>query len=298
MSSQILFKPVTLSDKNNIESFILQSPYQICNFSFANLIIWGPLFLPQYAVIDNCLVLKSHLQQTFYNFPIGNGDKKAIINHLIAEPKHEGKPFVMRNITESMKSELETWFPDSFRFSANRDFADYLYLREDLVTLSGKKYQPKRNHIHQFEHLYQYEYKRIEPEDIEECLAMHTLWVENNMGKDNNISLQEETMAVHTAFEHFENLGMQGGLLKIDNEIVAFTLGCPINQDTFDVNIEKAKKDVHGAYTMINKLFVEHELSNYKYINREDDLGESGLRQAKLSYHPYAILEKYTAEKI
>ncbi len=216
----------------------------------------------------------------------------------MSEQQQKNSPFLMTNITESMKADLETWFPNTFRFFSNRDFSDYLYLRKDLVDLAGKKYQPKRNHIHQFEHLYHYVYKTIEDEDIAECLTMHAHWIENVSEEENNFSLQQETAAVHIAFKYFHELNMKGGLLKIDNDIVAFTLGCPINEDTFDVNIEKAKKNVHGAYTMINKLFVEHELTDYTYINREDDLGESGLRQAKLSYHPYALLEKYTAEKI
>ena len=81
-------------------------------------------------------------------------------------------------------------------------------------------------------------------------------------------------------------------VLRIDGEVVAFTIGEPICEDTYVVHIEKAYADVQGAYTMINQQFVEHECMNYKYVNREDDTGAEGLRKAKLSYRPAFMVEK------
>ena len=91
----------------------------------------------------------------------------------------------------------------------------------------------------------------------------------------------------------FEELSLVGGILRVDGEIVAFTLGEPVNDDTFVVHIEKAYADVEGSYTMINQQFVEHELlGNYRYVNREDDVGLEGLRKAKLSYKPIFMVDK------
>jgi hypothetical protein len=87
-------------------------------------------------------------------------------------------------------------------------------------------------------------------------------------------------------------LGLTGGMLKIDGQVVAFALGEPISDDTFVVHIEKAFGDIQGAYPMINQQFAEHECSEYKYINREDDAGSEGLRKAKLSYRPAFLIEK------
>lgn len=78
----------------------------------------------------------------------------------------------------------------------------------------------------------------------------------------------------------------------MDGKIVAFSIGEPICSDTFVVHIEKAFADVPGAYTMINQQFVEHECKDYKYVNREEDTGEEGLRKAKRSYRPVFMVEK------
>jgi len=89
-------------------------------------------------------------------------------------------------------------------------------------------------------------------------------------------------------------LKLTGGLLRIDGEVIAFTIGEPINEEMFVVHIEKAFKDIQGAYTMINQQFVEHELQSYQYVDREEDTGAEGLRKAKLSYRPVFLIEKGT----
>ncbi len=107
--------------------------------------------------------------------------------------------------------------------------------------------------------------------------------------------MQEEYDVVKEALMCFEELGLTGGLLRKDGEVIAFTLGEPLSDDTFVVHFEKAFPEIQGAYTMINQQFVLAECQNYKYINREEDTGDEGLRKAKLSYHPVILLSKYTA---
>ena len=90
----------------------------------------------------------------------------------------------------------------------------------------------------------------------------------------------------------YKELGLKGGVLKIGERIVAFTVGEPLSPDTFVVHIEKAFPDVEGAYPMINQQFVQHECMDYTYVNREEDTGAEGLRKAKLSYRPAFLEEK------
>jgi hypothetical protein len=103
----------------------------------------------------------------------------------------------------------------------------------------------------------------------------------------------EETQALREAMEHFQEFGLVGGLLRKKGEIVAFTIGEPLNSETMVVHFEKAYPDLQGAYPMINQQFVLHECEDFRYVNREEDTGDMGLRKAKLSYHPEILLKKY-----
>ena len=101
--------------------------------------------------------------------------------------------------------------------------------------------------------------------------------------------------------DHFEALGLEGGLIRINGSVAAFTIGDRLNGDTYDVHFEKAYAGIQGAYAMINREFarwVREHHPDIKYLNREEDMGVEGLRKAKESYYPDLLLEKYTATAV
>ena len=128
-------------------------------------------------------------------------------------------------------------------------------------------------------------------DNLEECFQMALKW-RNENGCDEDHDKNAEMCVTLNSLRLFKELELTGGILRIDGEIVAFTMGEPISEDTFVVHIEKAFADIQGAYPMINQQFVEHECAAYKYINREEDTGAEGLRKAKLSYRPAFLVEK------
>ena len=191
---------------------------------------------------------------------------------------------------------LRDAFPGRFTFTADRDYFDYVYLRSDLATLRGKKYQPKRNHINRFKAAYpNYEYKELTAELVPECLRLESMWCKANDCAENE-ALIAERRSMTDALKHINELDLRGGVLHVNGEIVAFTFGAPINNETFDTCVEKANTDIEGAYAMINNEFANRIPEQYIYINREEDLGLEGLRKAKLSYYPETLLEKYIVE--
>ena len=108
----------------------------------------------------------------------------------------------------------------------------------------------------------------------------------------------EERLALELAFRNFDTLGLEGGLLRVNGEVVAFTIGEKQNADTYTVHFEKAFPEVQGAYPMINREFVRYITKLHPemlYINREDDMGMENLRKAKRSYYPDLMVEKYMA---
>ena len=292
----IEFKDITVEDKVTITSFTMNSCRRNCDLSFSNLCSWRFMYNTKFAVIDNFLVFKFWLHgRVSYMMPVGQGDpEKELIEKLIEDSQLEGEPLRLMGVCQGMKKRLNDILPGKFEFTTNRDYSDYIYLRSDLATLTGKKFQSKRNHINRFKKEYTYKYVPITPDRVQECLYLEAEWCKAN-DCDKQDGTGNERQAIVFALEHFEELGLSGGILYANDKIVAFTFGMPINKETFGVHVEKADTTVDGAYAMINFEFANHIPETFTYINREEDLGIEGLRKAKLSYQPETILEKFVA---
>jgi hypothetical protein len=176
-----------------------------------------------------------------------------------------------------------------------RDQYDYIYRRDDLATLHGRHLDAKRNHINRFraEHP-DFEYRPLTPESFDECRRLTEIWQEDKAASD---TIDAEHRVMETIFSNWDALGMTGGSIFVDGRMVAFTYGTAVTTDTLDVCVEKADRHVEGAFAIINQQFAEHLPDQYIYLNREEDMGIPGLRQAKLSYHP-EILLTYNAVRI
>ncbi|MDR1880292.1 MAG: phosphatidylglycerol lysyltransferase domain-containing protein [Tannerellaceae bacterium] len=296
----IHFKSITLDDKEAITSFTLQSPYMNCDFSFANMNSWRFLYNSEYAVKEGFLLIRFWIDNNdrpVYMCPVGTGDMAKAIGWLEEDSLAHGHPLWILGVTPEGKEALEKAFPGGFRYIPDRDYFDYIYLRDDLINLTGKRYQSKRNHINKFVKQYRYKYMPITPELVPECLELECKWYRANRTDDDAEELSYERRSLTFALKHAGELGLMGGAICVDRQIVAFSFGAPINRNTFGVHVEKANVAYDGVYSMINREFALYLPERYTYINREEDLGIPGLRQAKQSYYPVILLEKCTAVK-
>ena len=208
---------------------------------------------------------------------------EAIVPLVEADASRQELPLTLMGLTESECRFLEQQYPDTFVIDYNRDFADYVYRADDLRTLKGRKYAQKRNHVNKFKSLYPYHYEPITNNNIQDCLRLEEEWIAQH---SNDESALAERTVIQQALLHFEELGLQGGALYVDNQLIAFTYGSPINEEMFCTHVEKADIRYEGVYQMINQLFAQHLLENYTFINREEDMGIAGLRKSKMSYEP------------
>jgi hypothetical protein len=296
----IPFQAITIADKDQITAFTLKSPYQNCDFSFANMCSWRFLYKSDYAVVGDFLLIRFWIEENgrpAYMCPVGEGDIASAIRLLEEDSLAHGHPLWILGVTPDGKKRLEQAFPHGFRYIPERDYYDYIYLREDLVNLTGKKYQAKRNHINRFTKQFPYTYMPITPELVPECLILECKWYKANQTADAGEELSYERRSLTYALQHAGGLGLVGGAVCAEEQIVAFSFGAPINRNTFGVHVEKADIHYDGIYSLMNNEFASHIPEQYTYINREEDLGIPGLRQAKLSYHPAFLLEKNTAIK-
>lgn len=285
------FYQPTMNDFDWLKRVLDQAQPMSCEYALSNLIGWSSHYGAQIACIEDCLVAKIVKNEVF-GFPKGLNWKSSL---KALKSEYEYPSFYGLTIEE--KDLLEEVFPGEYVFYPSRNSFDYIYRVSDLATLSGKKYHSKRNHISFFMKNYNWSYEEINQDNIGECIAMNEKWYELNVDKD-PVGIEAERKVLEFSFENFRKFGFIGGVLKIDGEVVAFTFGEKLNDNVFVTHFEKAFSAVRGAYPMINNQFALNSLSDFEFVNREDDLGSEGLRKAKLSYYPEILLEKYTAVKI
>ena len=291
----IAFHAISLEDKTWMEQRFKESGLKACEFFFVNNFIWRRVYQLEVAQIYGCGVCRyKNNGVTIYSYPFGIGDRKKAIEKLWKICKIEKRKLCFYPIVEEQREELIAWFPGKFEIDTDRDDFDYIYTSEKLTQLKGKKLHGKRNHIARFKDTADWSYEPITQENRMECLKVAELWRERREKKWNS-GMQQEMDALQDALEYFQELGLSGGMLRKAGEIVAFTIGEPLNSDTFVVHFEKALPDIQGAYSMINQQFVLHAGKGFSYINREEDMGDLGLRKAKLSYYPDILLKKYYA---
>jgi len=273
-----------------------------CNF--ANLYLWSRAFHQEIARLEDRLLIRFQSGKgTCYAYPAGFGPLSPALETMKAQSDAEGKPFVLAGIVPHQKERLEKEFPGRFAFAEDRDSYDYVYDVNRLADLGGKKLHAKRNHIHRFDDNYpDWIFEPINKNNLPECLAVGEEWAAaHHSGEEGGQTLHEETVALIEALYQMETLEMSGGLIRAGGEVVAFSLGSFTTPECFDVHFEKAKREIQGAYTVINRevaRMVREKYPQTKWINREDDLGLEGLRKAKLSYYPDILLEKYVATEV
>lgn len=287
------FKKVELSDKETFDYYFSKVNARICDNSFAASYVWKDYYNEEFAIVCDMLVIKSETETISFSYPIGDGDAKKALDEVREYCKEREIPFCLHNITKEKEAHLSQFYPDEMEIIYSRDDEDYVYESQDLITLKGKKFHGKRNHINKFKENHEWSYERISDENRAECLEMLQAWKEANCeSEQENEEKGAEICAAKTALLHMEAIGLVGGAIRAEGKIIAFAIGEPVSEDTFCVHFEKAFSMIQGAYPMINQQFVENEASEYRYINREEDCGEEGLRKAKLSYRPVMMLER------
>lgn len=294
----IHFRPITLADRALVERYTLTGAQQNCDLAFANIYCWRNHYRSEVAEVEGALVIRFHIdgsEQIGYMQPLGVADWPSLLTVLEADAAQWGQPLRLVGLDAATRDQLQALFPDRFAFDRSRAMADYIYRREDLCLLRGKDYQPKRNHINRFRATYPDAcYEPLTTAHFDECRQLEQAWCQQHNGCRES-SMQAERTAMQEAFANFEALGLQGGCLRIDGHIAAFTYGSAVNEKTFVIHVEKADTRYEGVFAMINRSFAETLNSRFEWINREEDLGVMGLRKAKLSYYPAHLWEKYTA---
>ena len=283
------FKRTEIEDAPFFLNFLGSEEELSCENTFGNMLVWQGVYENMWAELDGQLIIRSeHGKRPLYRLPFGNDFEKGMA--IILEHNGGKLPDFWAPDGERFR-QFRSRYADCYLVEESREAFDYLYLQSDLSSLSGKRYHSKRNHIHAFEKQHEWEYRPLTADNSEDFLWCAKRWYEENEDRmDRFLRCEQEGIA--TMLQYRETLGIRGGAIYVKGRPVAFTMGSPVNSQVFDIHIEKALREYADAYTLINREFAK-TLSDFRYINREDDMGAEGLRKAKLSYHPTLLLPKY-----
>lgn len=275
------FSDLTLNMRPDLHPLFQQLAEGISEFTFANLFLFRRTHRYQISRLSDTEygIVGNDDQQPFFLLPFGLPEQR-----LLGEFFHKSNS--MKCVTESQAGQLERM---GYTVSEDRDNFDYVYSQKDLAKLTGRKFHKKRNLIKAFINNYDYEGKPLLEEYIPDALAVLESWREERDDLGDYVAAKE-------ALEKAEELQLCGGIYYVDGQPVAYSLGEELARGTsFVIHFEKAAGNYKGIWQFVNQAFASILPDKYATINREQDLGNEGLRQAKLSYKPVGFVKKYRA---
>lgn len=305
---KIFENEITIESREILKDYFEGYEYRASGLSFSSLYMWrtesdssweifeGYLFVAGLNLMDD-----GHAEYFLYPpmTKTGNydaGSLKRALAEVKAYMEAKGLKLVFRLVPAQIKDIIEeVW--EGVKVIEDRPNYDYLYLKNDLIELAGKKYHGKKNHLNYFKNNFEYEYVKITPD----MAGMIKQFLDDfNSRKDipplEMEWLLSETEAALDVIEHSEQLGCICGSIVIDGKLEAFSIGARTGKETVTVHAEKANSRIRGLYQAINNEFCKHLPEEIRFVNREEDMGLENLRKAKLSYKPVELIEKYIIE--
>ena len=285
------FKPFRIEDKARIDSYFSVHHYEQIDCTFNTLFLWQDAYQTSWAEQDGILFVRAGTgKDTFFMPPFAKEEENFVHGLALIHEEYDklGLPFRLKSASSWVTEQIERLVPGKYDFIEDRDNEEYIYRTEDMIRLPGKKLRMKKNHLNGFLRQYaDYQYEAITKENLEDAKAgIHDWFLRHG-------DIEEEEQAIKRCFDHWDALGVKGAVIRIYGKVEAFTNGDSINEKMAHIIFEKANPEIRGLYQAINRDFLIHEFADTEFVNREEDLGLPGLREAKMGYHPDHLTEKY-----
>ncbi|MBQ8780490.1 MAG: DUF2156 domain-containing protein [Oscillospiraceae bacterium] len=278
------FRKIELSDKVWIKPILAASDFRGCEYNFANNLAWHRYYETVICRYKDFYISSSEKYGLSFTFPAGKGDYKELFTSLRKYAEEKNSPLRVSSVLPENLALFEELFSGEFTVETDEGGFDYVYKADKLRTLAGKKLHSKRNHLKRF-YENNWSYAPMIEKDFDECIeyAVRTYNDNNSYTVESSVG---EQFAINTFFNHFNELELRGGVIRVDGKVEGFTIGSITNSDTLDIHIEKATAEINGSYTAIMNEFAKSASEDVEYINREEDMGLEGLRKSKRSYYP------------
>jgi len=289
------FKALDLAFRDHIHTIVSRHPLEASEYTFTNMFAFSDTYNFKVSLLkDNLIILKDKEPVSVF-CPVGGRNIPEALGLIFDFLKRSVPNPCIERVPESfVREHLEG--NENYLSEEMREQFDYVYDVTTLIELKGRKFHDKKNKVNTFRNTYDYEYLKLTPDLISECLEFEDYWCEVKEC-EKYLGLKKERCAVLAMLNNFEALSLKGGAIKVNNKIAALTLGEKYLPDTMVIHVEKANPDIPGLYQIINQEFLMHEAGDCMYVNREQDLGIEGLRQAKMSYHPLKFNRKFNVRE-
>lgn len=287
------FQPLSLNKQNIYRQLFEQCPQKTSDYSFINLWSWRDIYQLQWAWQEDLVWIRQLKPETIYWAPVGPWEQINWKSHL--SDRLEGNEQFTR-LPEQLSQIWEKELGSNIELSPNQDHWDYVYSVQELIQLQGKHFHKKKNLLNQFKRKYSYQFIQLDAKNVEKPLTLQTEWC---LWRDceSSTTLQSENQAILRTLEDWSKLeGIMGAGLEVEGHLVAFTVAEPLDNKTMAIHFEKGCPEHKGVYQAINQMFLAECASEYTYVNREQDLGDVGLRKAKMSYNPKFYLKKFSGQ--
>jgi len=283
-------EPVSINKQKAYLNYLSKTPETTSDYSFVNIKGWAEAYQLSWKFTDQLIWLKQFKPEPLYWAPVGNWEHinwLSIFNQMDLPVKIARVPEKLLNIWKDCGGLV-------LDIVEERNHWDYVYSTTDLIQLKGNRYHKKKNLLNQFVKKYDYQYFSLNAERIDETLAMQEDWCTwRDCESDKTLASENRAIArVLDAYRSFENIC--GGVIFVNQLITAYTVAEYFSDNMIIIHFEKGCPMYKGAYQAINQLFLAHDAKDCKWVNREQDLGDPGLRKAKMTYHPSYFLKKYS----
>ena len=302
------FLAFPLDKKNLLDSYFFSYGEGSCQHSFVSSFCMAKKYGDKFAVKDDFLFIlrenRCTKDERVYLFPLGNMENpenvRRAVDCVIEDAHSHGAKVRFETVTENAKNFLSENFSDSFSISENRDVAEYIYDCEKLAAMQGGEYHDRRKHVRKFLETYKdrWTMENITSAHFSQMLNLSESWLKTKMNDDNRTQLMCEHTAIEKSLENWSELGMEGLVLFIDGELKGFIYGMKLNDKSYNAMILKSDKTCVYVSPFLYRSYAEYCGKTAKWVNLEEDLGDAGLRQMKLSYRPDHLLNKYLVKEI
>lgn len=291
------FKKLTRKRIKELLPFFAAQKLRLSNFSAGYLFMWNKYFSPEYTVFRDTLILKErYVNNVYFHYPVCLNDQNFSEMQAIAELEKYCRENKIRihytNVPKSRLAALVERYGTDVHVANQRRWRDYLYNADDFKTFAGGNYSGQRNHINKFNKSFPDREFHVFDGETDKLLEFFREYESYQLAK-NEFLATEEMKSAKEIVPHIKELGLLCGYMTVKGKIIAVSIGERCG-DVLVVHVEKALRDYPGAYPAVAQAFaLSFADGSVRYINREDDSGDLGLRKSKLNYLPVEILDKY-----